>query len=155
VSAAAAGGGAAERVVSFLLGGELHALPVAAVEEVVEGAVIHPLPRAGRSLLGILRLRGELLPVFDLAPLLGLALRPEAERVVLVVRRAGGGAFGIAADAADELLTLSALYPAPAASPEVDRLLRGIGRASGRLVTVLDPEAIVQGHSTSTTQVNP
>lgn len=144
-----------QKVVAFVLGGELHALPVGAVDEVVERAEIHPLPRSARSLLGILRLRGELMPVFDVAPALGLELRAGAESVVVVVRTPAGAAFGIAADAADEVLTLAELYPPPAGGGEIDRILKGVGRAAGRLVTVLDPAGLAQGHSTSAAQANP
>jgi purine-binding chemotaxis protein CheW len=143
------------RVVTFRIGGEVHGVAVEEVEEVVEDAQIHALPRGGRALLGILRLRGELIPVFDLAPALGLAPQQAAGRMVLVLRGAEHGPFGVAADGAEEVITLGELFPAPAGGGELERLLRGVGREGGKLVTVLDPAGIVPGNTPSAMQADP
>jgi purine-binding chemotaxis protein CheW len=148
------GAGTGVQVVGFVLGGELHGLPVSDVDEVVEDAAIHPLPRGGPALLGILRLRGELIPVFDVGPALGLPPQPREGRVVVVVRGEGDRAFGVAADAADDVLSLPQLHQPPGGG-DLERILLGVGRAGGRLVTVLDPAGIVRGITPSAMQADP
>jgi len=53
------------QVIAFRVGGEWHACDVQLVEEVVTRSGIHPLPDMPPRLLGVLRLRGELVPVLE------------------------------------------------------------------------------------------
>lgn len=67
-------------------GGRRVALPMAALRSVVESPPITRLPPNGRSLIGVVALGGEVVPVADLGALLGYADRPaETERLLLVV----------------------------------------------------------------------
>jgi purine-binding chemotaxis protein CheW len=54
------------------VGDELYAIETAAVREVVAAPDLAVLPTAPPSVLGVFNLRGEIVPVFDLAALLGL-----------------------------------------------------------------------------------
>ena len=53
--------------VQVRVGSELYALPVAHVLEVGEIGILTVAPGASRATLGVCNLRGDLLPVFDLA----------------------------------------------------------------------------------------
>lgn len=90
---------AAERVVLVRLAGERFAIGTGEVEEVVADPVLTPLPGFPDHTPGVLRHRGEWLPVIDAAPLLGLS-RDEAARpgAALVVSR-GRVRFALAVDA--------------------------------------------------------
>ena len=137
------------RVVVFRLGGELYACDVQRVEEVVEGERIHPLPDVPPPFVGVLRLRGALLPVLDVAPALGLRLRAEAPAVLVVEAQAGR--LGIAVDEARAVAALpeSALREAPG---EADEQVTGIARVEGELVTLLDLAAVLGERLTQTTR---
>ena len=58
--------------VQVRVGAERYALPVARVLEVGEMRTLTVAPGASRAILGVCNLRGDLLPVFDLAAVLGL-----------------------------------------------------------------------------------
>lgn len=133
--------GEAVRVVVFRLGEELYACDVLRVEEVVEGAPIHPLPDVPPPFAGVLRLRGALVPVLDVAPALGLRLA-SAEPAVLIVE-SETGRLGIAVDEAREVaaLPVSELRDAPGA--EQDEEVTGVARVGGELVTLLDLGAVL------------
>ena len=66
------------------VGDDLYALETAAVREVVAGPELAKLPTAPPSLLGVFNLRGEIVPVFDLATLLGLGSTQEVPFVAVV-----------------------------------------------------------------------
>lgn len=51
---------------------ELYALPVRWVREVLAAPRITPLPTAPSEVLGLFNLRGEIVPLFDTAALLGI-----------------------------------------------------------------------------------
>jgi purine-binding chemotaxis protein CheW len=97
---------------------------------------------------GIMNLRGDVVPVIDLAALLDLSetLITDESRIVLV--RHARTRAGFLVDGLAELVTLpvDGLAPAPATlDPELAQFLRGIATAAdGRLVRVLDLVALFE-----------
>ena len=126
------------QVIAFRIGGELHACDVQLVEEVVTRRRVHRLPDMPARLLGVLRLRGELVLVVDVAPLLDLALT--AEQPAILLAAVGDVRVGVAVDAAHEVVALNpADYrPAPLTGGERDQFIVGVARIDGTLVNLLD-----------------
>ncbi|HEX7240797.1 MAG TPA: chemotaxis protein CheW [Longimicrobiaceae bacterium] len=139
------------RLVVFRVGAELHACDVLLVEEVVTGARVHPLPDVPRPLMGVIRLRGSLVPVLDLAPVLGLRLEETATPAVLILD-AGASRIGVAADEVREVASVPAasLRPAPARGGEPEEHVVGVARAGGELLTVLDLAKLLENFTLST-----
>ena len=132
------------QVVTFRVGGEVNACDILLVEEVVTRRAIHALPDMPPRLLGVLRLRGELVPVLDVAPALGLTLESGAPAVLVVgVEEAR---VGVAADAVLEVATLphGAVRPAPMAEAHV----AGVARVGERLVNLIDLAEILREQTT-------
>jgi purine-binding chemotaxis protein CheW len=73
--------------VRLRVGGEVYALPIAHVVEVMEVGNVATVPGAGPGLLGITNLRGQVLPVFDLAQVLGLGRDQPPQRIVVAANR--------------------------------------------------------------------
>ena len=117
------------------VGGEAYALPVENVREVAELGELTPVPGAGRSVLGVRNLRGEVLPVFDLATVFGAESIGGRER--LVVAEGAGRRVGLAIDAVTDVGPL----PEAAQDAESD-LLTGTTLAGGELVGIVDVEAV-------------
>jgi len=126
------------QVIAVRVGGELHACDIQIVEEVVTKRRIHPLPDMPPRLLGMLRLRGELVPVLDVAPLLDLALQ-SATPAILVVGL-GDTRLGVAVDAAEDVVSLTPTdyRPAPHTGGERDQYVVGVARLGRRLVSLID-----------------
>jgi purine-binding chemotaxis protein CheW len=64
-------------------GGEHYALPVEHVLEAAELGEVTPVPGAAAEILGVRNLRGGVLPVIDLAALLGLSGGADPERILV------------------------------------------------------------------------
>jgi purine-binding chemotaxis protein CheW len=62
---------------------DLYALELTAVREVLPLPALTPLPGAPASLLGVFNLRGEIVPLFDTARLLGLAEGAPGDQIVV------------------------------------------------------------------------
>ena len=80
------------------VGPEWYALDTATVREVVAGPLVISLPTAPGSVLGVFNLRGEIIPVFDTAALLGIGqseLHPYAVVVDTGLGPAAMAAHGI------------------------------------------------------------
>jgi chemotaxis signal transduction protein len=77
------------------VGDELYAIETAAVREVVASPKLAALPTAPSTLLGVFNLRGEIVPVFDLAALLGLASTEGVPFVAVVDTSLGPAALAL------------------------------------------------------------
>lgn len=136
------------QVVAFRLGGELHGCDIRLVEEVVTKRSIHPLPDMPAHLLGVLMLRGEMVPVMDVAPALGLALEGGRTHSVLIVTL-GEGRVGVAVDGVHEVLDVPAecVRPAPHGG-ERDTHVVCVARVDAGLVTLIDLAGILSERTT-------
>lgn len=85
-------------VVEFILAHERYAVASAYVREVHPLAKLTPLPCTPPFVLGIINVRGEILPVIDLKKVFGLPGHGLASFGTVIVLESGGRVFGIAAD---------------------------------------------------------
>ena len=93
------------------------------------GSPTTPLPNAPAYVMGVVNLRGTVLPVIDLGARLGLAPAEPTERHVIIVAWLGERLVGLLVDAVSEIVTLAggALQPTPdVASDEVRSLVKGV-----------------------------
>lgn len=137
-------------VVAFRLGGELYGCDVLLIQEVVTRRPVHPLPDMPGHLLGVIRLRGELVPVVDVAPLLDVVRREAAGRAVLVVEEEEAGTVGVAADGVEEVVELppDTVRPAPTTRTERDGYLIGVVRTEYGLLTLIDLAEMIRDQTT-------
>jgi chemotaxis signal transduction protein len=113
------------------VGDEHHALPVADVVEVAEFGEVTAVPGAGAAIRGVQNLRGQVLPVVELARALGLDGDGELRRIVIVER--GGRKAGLAVGSVESVEAL------PQAAEEVDSThVAGAALVEGALVGVVD-----------------
>jgi purine-binding chemotaxis protein CheW len=82
--------------VRLTLGTERYALPVEQVLELSGPADVTPLPGSRRALRGVWNVRGRILPVVDLAELLGVEPSGRPQRLLVV--EDGGRRAGLAID---------------------------------------------------------
>jgi purine-binding chemotaxis protein CheW len=125
------------RHVVFRLAAERFALPLDAVREVVPPQPpFARVPRTSEAVRGVMNLRGRVVAVVDLAPLVGLPaqpLQPAAGQVIVLdhARRALGFLIG------------GVVGVEPLAPPEGgDGLVRGVAAARAGAVTVLRGDAL-------------
>lgn len=121
--------------VRLRVGAESYALPVEHVLEVAELGEITPVPGSPRAVLGVRNLRGEVLPVFDLAAVFGIERDGGAAR--LLVAEHDGKRAGFAIDEVTDVGELSA----PAEETE-SQFLRGATLDEGELVGVVDVQRV-------------
>jgi purine-binding chemotaxis protein CheW len=131
------------QLVVFVLGGEEYALPIESVQEVIRWSEPRSIGAAEPWLLGVVGVRGAIVPVCDLALRLGRnAARGGDPRIVLVEVKAGR--VGLVVDEVAEVLTVDggSIAPVPGAG---DDALAGIAELDGRLILVVDAERALAG----------
>ncbi|WP_018466502.1 chemotaxis protein CheW [Calidithermus timidus] len=121
----------------FRLAGDLYALEVSHLQEVLEVGRPTPIPLAPPALLGMVNLRGRILPLFDLKGVLGLSRQPSASGKSAVVMRYGKQVLGLAVDEFMGLSPLQSLRSGGAG------MYLGEVSFQGRSARVLNPEALM------------
>lgn len=136
---------------------ELFAAPVCKVQEILDMRPIARLPQAPDTLLGMIDVRGQGIPVVDLRLALGLPEATDTENTRIIVLTLAGEdgelKLGLRADRVFEVTVLdeAELDPAPAVSGSWSgHCIAGIGRRNGRFVTVLDLERLLGSVQTLT-----
>lgn len=122
--------------VRIRLGQEEYALPVEGVLEITELGPVTPVPGAPTGIIGVRNLRGQVMPIVDLAQVMGLAEAADPQRIVVVEdsdRRAG--------------LVVDDVLDVGPASPPTDTTdspyLVGTALSEGALVGVVDLPALL------------
>lgn len=108
--------------------GEHYALPVGGVREIANFERVTPLPGSPRGVLGVWSLRGDVIPVVDLATMLGL---PTADPGRIVVAEGNGERAGITVESVLDVAALpESLEPADsdylAGATLIDRVPVGV-----------------------------
>lgn len=93
--------GTGERFCIFSVAGEVVGVPISALFEVVSEPLITPLPEVPGGLVGLMNFRGEILPVIDLGPWIGIPVVP---RLQVMVVSGGGYQIGVAVDAIRDMV---------------------------------------------------
>ncbi|RJS15286.1 chemotaxis protein CheW [Corallococcus sp. H22C18031201] len=141
-----------EEYLSFLLEDECYAVPLLAVREICKVPPLTEIPRAEPWLLGVMNLRGELLPVYDVKLRLRLAevparvAGPEAlpapRAARILVLKTEEGPAGVWVDSVQGVVRLkpSMLEAAPPGLRGERDCVVGLGRRGAQLYILLDPE---------------
>ncbi|MBK7075273.1 MAG: purine-binding chemotaxis protein CheW [Myxococcales bacterium] len=128
---------------TFLLGNEEYAIAVTEVREIVGPLPVTPVPGTASHVLGVINLRGKVIPVIDLRLRLGLVAGDIGPRSCVVVCQPRGGALvGALVDTVVEVMSVRAddTEPAPAvAGAEV----AGLAKIKDRVVIMLDVAAAI------------
>ena len=118
------------------VGSEWYAVDTTSVREVVASPLVVPLPTAPAAVLGVFNLRGEIVPLFDTAALLGVGSFADHPFVAVVETALGlAGLNATAVPEAAELTEQASAAELPGAS--------GVYAHTGRLVVVVEPETIL------------
>jgi chemotaxis signal transduction protein len=121
--------------VHLRVAGEAYAVPVGSVLEVVGVGEVTAVPGARSELLGVLNLRGQILAVADLAPVLGLRRTVPAARMLVAQSAERQAGFII-----DEVSEVGEL--ADPTEPTESDLLAGATLAGGELIGVIDVDRV-------------
>ncbi|WP_337174551.1 chemotaxis protein CheW [Paludisphaera sp.] len=140
----------ARSYVVFRLGGEAYALEVLRVQEVLDVLAITEVPGASRSLLGVINLRGHVVPVYDLRIPFGLPEDPKPARApsVLIVEAEEGNdseVTGLLVDRVSDVLEFSPeqVQPAPQLGlGKTTPFVRGLIRHQDAFLLVLDVDRV-------------
>jgi purine-binding chemotaxis protein CheW len=128
-----------ESIMIFRLAHERYALPVSSVSEVVTGVEPVPVPGAPARVAGVIQLRGEIRPVFNLAHVLGLPESRDSDAATVLLLGHGEREVGLRTGPVEDVRTVAA--GARQAAPE---MARHAAWMTADLVLVLNVDALLE-----------
>jgi purine-binding chemotaxis protein CheW len=142
--------GTSRQYLSFFLGGQEYATDILRVQEIKGWDTVTRVPYSPDYILGVINLRGAIVPVVDPRVRFALESAPfDSATVVVVVRVAGPRGeriVGFVVDAVSDVYSFSAesIQPPPDAVGSVDQMfVLGLAKHEDRLVIILDIERLV------------
>jgi purine-binding chemotaxis protein CheW len=137
-------------VLTFVVGGEVYGVEILSIREIIKLREITEVPRAPRFLLGVVTVRGLVMPVVDLRLRLRLDAAPLSRNARILVVMFKGERFGLLVDEVRGVVRFAdaQIEPPPTSlSPSEAPFLAGIGRypdeGQERMVILLSLEAVL------------
>lgn len=127
----------------FELAGVRYALDLRAVREVVRAVLIAPLPDAPTAIEGVIAVRGELIPVYDIRARFALAPRRLNPQELLVIAWTGARTVAFRCERTEWVEHVPRGTVAAPPGRSSSRHIAGIARLSDGLVLIQDLEAFL------------
>ena len=148
------------QVVVITLGGKALAFPVETVREVVPLVEPTPVPAWPDTALGVIEIRGELVPLLDVTSVLDLAPSVLSAQQFIVVVEVLGKVWGIVVDRIEDVRhgAVRAVNDVGPAALNDATLCVGVITEGDDSIVVLDPEQVIRASgiaAAATTQVEP
>ncbi len=137
------------QMVTFRLGGGSYAMPVMHLREIIKPVDIYPVPGMSEPIIGVINLRGEIIPVMEIAALMK-ANTPgkennKKERIIIVDSDEGG--TGLMVDEVMEVIKIKGedVKPPPDLAGEgfIREVVRGVTDIAGSMVVCIEPMALI------------
>jgi purine-binding chemotaxis protein CheW len=135
------------QIVGFQIGAETFGLPIAAVREIIRVPEITAVPNVPDHIVGVINLRGKIVPVVDLPKRFGAASSARSAKNRIVVVELEGRLVGLIVHSASEVLRVPQSKienPQDVFSDGALDYVSGVGKLNGRLVILLDLQTIAR-----------
>lgn len=133
-------------LVSFRVGGQDFCVDIMSVREIRGWTPATVLPHAPSYILGVINLRGAVVPIVDLAARMGLEpIRPDARHVIVICVIAQQ-TVGFLVDAVSDILSVdpALIQPTPAVSSDLTRaFFEGVIAIDQRMLRLIDIQAVL------------
>jgi purine-binding chemotaxis protein CheW len=139
------------QLVTFRLGTENYGVPVSKIREIIIPMKTFPVPGLAKPVEGVINLRGEIIPVVRMQPVLNIdcsgCLEDERKQRVIILDADSGG-FGFVVDEVWEVVKISASDVKPAPDMANDKLgkeaVLGIVDIAGKMVICIEPRHLIK-----------
>ena len=152
-----AAAGEAHQYLTFALAGEMYAVGILNVKEIIEYGNLTEIPRVPNFIRGVINLRGAVVPVVDLAVMFGgkeSQVQKRTCNVIVEIRTDDGKHdLGIMVDAVSEVLEINGgdIEPPPSFGTKVRAdFIAGMGKVAGKFVIILDIQQVLSSDQMET-----
>ncbi len=150
--------GGIKQFISFKVGDEGYAIDIMAVREIKGWTETTPLPNQPDYILGVMNLRGVIVPVYDLRCRFGMGLTEVSRSHAIIIVAAQDRMAGLLVDAVSDILTIDSAQICPVPEAECGRsadFLSGIVPVNETMVVILAlDELLARGRGEPSSQLN-
>ena len=136
---------APQQYLTFTLGGEMFAVAILNVKEIIEYGTVTEIPMMPGFIRGVINLRGAVVPVIDLSCRFGGKSTQVARRTCIVIieliQDDQKHDIGVMVDAVSEVLEIARaeIEPPPSFGAKIRTdFISGMGKVNGKFVIILD-----------------
>jgi purine-binding chemotaxis protein CheW len=136
-------------LIAFRIGDQEFCVNIMSVREIRGWTTATPFPYAPPYVLGVINLRGAVLPIVDLSAMLGMNATTPDVRHVIIVAQVGSRVVGLLVEAVSDILTIidDSIQPVPEISSELEKqYARGILAIDKRMICMIDLDALFPEH---------
>lgn len=140
----------ADQFLSFLIDGEEYGIEILKVQEIKSWGPYTPLPKSPAYVLGVINLRGAIVPIIDLRCRFGLPPTDYTATTAVIIVRTGSDddtrIIGLVVDSVSEVYHLApdAIQDASdSASGQKANYVRGFGQIDEKLVILVNLDPII------------
>ncbi|MGG6896317.1 MULTISPECIES: chemotaxis protein CheW [Rhizobium] len=135
----------ARELIAFRIGDQEFCVDIMSVREIRGWTPATVMPHAPAYMLGVVNLRGAVLPIIDLSSRLGMKNAEPTARHVIIVAQVNRKVVGLLVDAVSDILTITddSVQPTPDVSSDHERqFARGIVAIDRRMICLIELEAL-------------
>jgi purine-binding chemotaxis protein CheW len=140
------------QILTFVLDKEIFGIDILRVREIRGWQSVTPIPESPAHILGVLNIRGAIVPVLDLRNRMGMPPSEHTATTVIIVvstlSQAGRHDVGLVVDGVSDVVDLQAdtVQPMPSLGTDLRAdYIRGISTAGSGMVMLLDIDRFVGG----------
>ncbi len=133
-----------ERAVAFFLGGQRYALPLERVNEIQQIVAFSETPEGSSSVVGMVNLRGSVIPAVDMRILVGLDRQEYTLETPMIITETHGQTVALIVDEVQDVLELppGCLQDAPPLHALSSKMI-GVCRMPDGLMNLLDIDLLL------------
>jgi len=130
---------------TFDLASEGYGLEIRHVIEIIGIQPITAVPDLPDHVIGVLNLRGKVIPIIEVRRRFGLPHREHDERTCIIVVNVNDNSVGLVVDKVSEVITIPAneIEPPPATGRSRKHYIAGMGKIGQQVKMLLDIEALL------------
>ena len=135
-----------QQFLTFRLAGEEYGVGILSVQEIRGWSAVTAIPHAPAWLLGVINLRGAVVPIIDLRIKFNFARAEYNEFTVVIILNVGSRVIGIVVDGVSDVITLGSeqIKPAPSLGSSTDTShIIGFGTLDERMRILMDVERLM------------
>ncbi len=140
-----------EQYLTFCLAGEEYGINILKVQEIRGWSEVTPMPNTPASILGVINLRGTVVPIVELRSHFHLTSAAPGPTTVIIVVKAHDGkgnqrTMGVVVDAVSEVHNINGadIQPAPQIGDAADRpAVAGLATMEERMIIILDVDELL------------
>ena len=137
-----------EQYMTFKCSDEIYGISIKYVNEIIGLSQITKVPETQDYLIGLINLRGKIIPVIDVRIRFGKEPLEYNDRTCVIVIDVKSTVIGLIVDAIDEVAAFAEneITPPPSVSYlaiQAKKYVFGIGRVNGEVKLLLDPDKLI------------